>query len=89
MSKQRVLNLFDAEADHPDCRVFSDRVVLTLRGNPKEATYTQVVHLHIDWYALPWVMRKLWAAWWRHRAEVVRLLDWIEGELKGNGVQRP
>ena len=89
MSKQRVLNLFDAEVTDTDCQVLSNRVVLTLRGNPKEGTYTQVVHLHIPWESLPWVMRKLWAAWWRHRAEVVRLLDWIEGELKGNGVQRP
>ena len=89
MSKQRVLNLFGAEAVDPDCQVFSDRVVLTLRGNPKEDDYTQVVHLHIRWESLPWVMRKLWAAWWRHRTEVVRRLDWIEGELKGSGVERP
>ena len=72
MSKQRVLNLFGAEAVDPDCQVFSDRVVLTLRGNPKEYEYTQVVHLHIQWESLPWVMRKLWAAWWRHRTKVQR-----------------
>ncbi|HAM55574.1 MAG TPA: hypothetical protein DCQ64_09265 [Candidatus Rokubacteria bacterium] len=89
MSKQRVLNLFHAEADDRDCQVLSNRVVLTLHGNPKESGYTQVVHLHISWESLPWVMRKLWAAWWRHRTEVVRRLDWIEGELKGSGVERP
>src|SRR3972149_1389994 len=59
MSKQRVLNLFHAEVASPDCRVFPDRVVLTLRGNPKEDTCTQIVHLHIRWEALPWVVRKL------------------------------
>jgi hypothetical protein len=90
MRKLRVLNLYSAAyASGHEPEVYSDRVVLRLYGNPSSSGYRQVVRVHLEWGALPWLMRKLWAAWWRHKADVLRNLSWIERELAGAGVEKP
>lgn len=86
----RTLTLRDATADSGEAEVYRDRFVLTLRGNFEGGHGArQRVHVHIRWEILPWLMRKIWAAWWKHKTDMLANLQWVEQELGGSGVKRP
>ena len=88
--KPRTLTLRDAEPDRWEPEVHRDRFVRSLRGNFEGgAGPRQLVHLHIRWENLPWIMRKIWAAWWAHKKDMLGHLAWVEKELGGGGVARP
>ena len=89
--RPRVLTLRDAEADPArEPEVYRNRLVLTLHGNFEGGHGARhAVRLHIAWESLPWLMRKVWAAWWEHKTDMLGHLAWVEKELGGGGVRRP
>ena len=82
----RMLNLRDAEISD-DAEIYTDRFVVTLRGNYDTTGFRHVVRVHLAWRNLPWLMRKIWAAWWEHKKDTLRHLAWVEKELGGGGVR--
>ena len=90
MSKPRVLNLRRAEArPESEPEVYTDRMVLTLTGVNESGEITNIVHVQLAWDSLPWLMRKIWRAWWQHKMRVLGELASQERELAGSGVEKP
>jgi hypothetical protein len=84
------MNLREAETESgTEVQVYSDRLVLTLVGNPVDYQFRTRVYVHIEWRMLPWLMRSVWAAWWKHKTTVLHDLEWQESELRGTGVRKP